>query len=336
MIAQDDLSRVRFLALLGPLSGYMNDPSVLNVNVNEDGAVWLERRGGVRERAPEKISITQREALISFLATSLGRSVDQLHSRLSCDMPYFDARVQAFAPPVSAFPLMIRKHAQQIYTLDDYVQSGTMTLEVRETIASAVAAEKNIVVSGRMGSGKTTLLNACMHEAARLRPAHRCVIIQDRAELKASAENHLYLFARVEQGRWSNGTLSRYTYDFPDVLEDALRTDAQYLVWGELRDGLSALGLFMALNTGTRGFLTTIHADNAHDTLHRIEDLLASIGRTPQSRSIARSIHTIVHMDRDESTGKRYVREVAEVLGVDGAGEYVIAGLKEAGPRISA
>ena len=260
-----------------------------------------------------------------------GRAVDQLNARLSCDMPYYDARVQAFLPPVGNYPIMIRRHAEQVHTLDDYVEAGNMSASARDVIAQGIADQKNIVVAGRMGSGKTTLLNACMHEAAKRRPLHRCVIIQDRAELKASADNHLYLFARVEQGRWSDGKLVRYIYDFPDLLEDALRTDAHYLVWGELRDGLSALGLMMALNTGTRGFLTTIHADNARDTLYRIEALLASVGNVPQPGSIARSIHMIVHMDRDESNGKRYVREVVELSGLDEQGRYVFTSMNAEG-----
>lgn len=327
LIQHNDLSHARFLDLLGPLRTYMDDSSVLNINVNENGDIWIERRSGTRERAPERITQGSRESIISFLANKAGRAVDPLNSRLSCDMPYYDARVQAFVPPVSNYPIMIRRHAEQVHTLDDYVQAGTMTAAARDAIAQGIAEEKNIIVAGRMGSGKTTLLNACMHEAAKYRPLNRCVIVQDRAELKASADNHLYLFARVEQGRWTGGNLARYIYDFPDLLEDALRTDAQYLVWGELRDGLSALGLMMALNTGTRGFLTTIHADNARDTLHRIEDLLASVGKVSQPRSIARSIHMIVHMDRDESNGKRYVREVVKLSGLDEHGRYVFTSI---------
>jgi type IV secretion system protein VirB11 len=217
---------------------------------------------------------------------------------------------------------MIRKHASRIYTLDDYVAAGSLSIEQRHAIITAIAEERNIVIAGRMGCGKTTFLNACMHEAARIRPSYRCVIVQDRTELKAAARDHVYLFARVEQGRYTAGSLSRYVYDFPDLLEDALRTDAQYLVWGELRDGMSALGLLMALNTGTRGFLTTIHADSAADTLARLEDLLASVGRTPIPRMIARFVDVIVHMDRDAATGRRFVNQLLGVEGVDPNGQY--------------
>jgi type IV secretion system protein TrbB len=320
---EEDISRATFGALLGPIRPYLEDPAVLNIDINENGTMWIERFGGEKFAGPEKMEERRREALICHLANREDRSVGRLSSRLACDMPYYDARVQAFAPPVSNWPLMIRRHAARIFTLDEYVEKGIISTEHRMYLAEAIGQEANIIVAGRMGSGKTTFLNACMHEAAHLRPDYRCVIIQDRAELKPSAPNHLSLYARVEQGRYTDGELTRYIYDFPDLLEDALRSNAQYLVWGELRDGQSAFGLLMALNTGTRGFLTTIHADSAYDTLARLEDLLRLARQEPVRRMIARFVNVIVFMDRDDRTGRRFVRDIISVNGIMEDGGYL-------------
>jgi Flp pilus assembly CpaF family ATPase len=176
-----------------------------------------------------------------------------------------------------------------------------------------------------MNSGKTAFVRALLDVAADLRPSHRPVIVQNNNELRAEKfRDKLFLFARVPQATAGmNGTTSRYTYEFTDALEDALQSNGNFLIWGELRDGKSAVGLTMALNTGTRGFMTTIHADSAEETLHRIEDLLHFEGKPVVRRMLAKFVNVVVFMDHDEMTGKRWVSQVIEVRGIDQDGNYL-------------
>jgi hypothetical protein len=115
------ISRANFDALLGPLKQYLDDPLVRNVNVNggDRGRVFVEHATHGKFEAPETMERSQREALIGNLANRSSRAVDTLHSRLSCDLPYYRVRVQAFCPPVSDWPLMLRIHAQQPRRLRD-------------------------------------------------------------------------------------------------------------------------------------------------------------------------------------------------------------------------
>jgi Flp pilus assembly CpaF family ATPase len=111
----EERARARFLALLGPLRRYLDEPDVTNVNVNGDGAIFVERFGSIEQRVPETMPRGRRQALIRFLASFADRAIDGLHPKLASDMPWFDVRCQAFWPPVSDWPLALRRHAARIF-----------------------------------------------------------------------------------------------------------------------------------------------------------------------------------------------------------------------------
>jgi len=239
-------------------------------------------------------------------------------------MPYYGSRVRGFAPPLSRWTIVIRQHTPTI-PLSEYIARGLLSDARAAFIIEALTKEKNIVVAGKMNSGKTALVRSLLDAAAELRPLHRPVIVQNNAELRAEKfRDKLLLLARIPQAKAGmNGSLSHFTYEFTDALEDALQCNGNFLVWGELRDGKSAVGLTMALNTGTRGFLTTIHADSAEETLHRIEDLLRVEGVPVVRRMLAKFVNVVVFMNHDEMTGRRWVSDVVEVRGVDETEAYV-------------
>lgn len=327
------VSRANFDALLGPLKAYLDDPFTRNANVNADGGIFVEHSQRGKFEAPERLDRDAREALIGNLANRNRRAVDTLHSRLACDLPYYGARVQAFAPPVSDWTLMLRTHARSAQRVRERwalpmppaFSERASQLEVAGDALGAVEAailrRNNVLIAGRPGAGKTTLLSDLLRETALARPHERLVVIEDRPELQASHADSLALLARVEQAA-PDGT--RYEYDFPSVLADALRTDFDALVWGEIRDGESARGLLMAANVGVKGLMATIHSDSAIDTLQRIEDLLRVAGVPPIRRMISRFVQTIVYLEMTPDRSARYVSEVVRVKGVDASENYVL------------
>jgi type IV secretion system protein VirB11 len=326
------ISRTNFDALLGPLRAYLDDPLTYNANVNVDGRIFIEHAERGKFCAPEKMERAAREALVGNLANRYGKSVDALHSRLDCDLPYYRVRVQAFSPPVADWPLMLRAHARRSRPLRERWAGAPPASGEREprcecesdqlaAVEAALRRRDNILISGRPGAGKTTFLNDLLLETAVLRPAERLVVIEDRPELHPAQADSLALLARVEQAAPDG---RRYTYGFPAALADALRTDFDALVWGELRDGESAQGLLLAANTGVRGVMATIHADSAVDTLQRVEDLVRLAGAPAIRRTVARFVQLVVHLEMTADRAQRYVSEVVRILGVDAAGDYIL------------
>jgi Flp pilus assembly CpaF family ATPase len=312
--------------LLGPLAQCVGDPLTQNVNVNADDAIVVEHGERGKFYASETMSCRERQSLVTYLAGRNDREIHRLCATLECDLPEYDARVQAYSAPAGeAWEIMLRRHAARIFTLDDYVEQGRMTPTQRNAIAAAIAAKANLLIGGAFNTGKTTILNACLAEAARVYPGDRLAVVQDRRELKPSHRDRIMLFARFEQMRYdAHGNRSRYTYDFADALEGLGRSSADALAWGEIRDPRSAVGITLALNLGLSGLMSTIHADSGVAILERIEELLTEGGRVPQRSRIARAVNFLVHMRLDRVTGRRHVGEVHRVAGVDRAGDYVL------------
>jgi type IV secretion system protein VirB11 len=319
----EEIARFNFLAALGPLRHYLDDPFVYNVNANEDGAIFVEHAQLGKFEALETMPIADREALIGHLANREQRAIDRLHSRLQCDMPYYDVRCQAFCPPVANWTLIARKHAVRIFSLDDYVNAEQMTPAQRDALVAAIARRDNIFVVGAQNSGKTTFLNAVLLEAARVRPHARLVVIQDRRELKPSHRDVVFIMTLKEQAHHeSNGTITRYDYSWLTALEDMLRTTADMYAWGEVREVQSAVGLVMAANTGAEGIMATLHCNSIEEAPERLEDMLLAAHALPARRRIARLMQTIVLLKVDDD-GRRRVDGVRRIDGADEADRYV-------------
>jgi type IV secretion system protein VirB11 len=105
-----------------------------------------------------------------------------------------------------------------------------------------------------------------------------------------------------------------------DLVRDALRMRPDRIVVGEMRDGAAALETLKAWNTGHPGGLSTLHANSAHETLARLEDLLLEVVAQPPRRAIAQAIDLIAHVRRTRE-GRR-LEALLSVEGVDGEGGY--------------
>ena len=164
------MSRLTFDVALGPLEGYLDDPTVQNVNVHPGGRVWINRGMLEKTKADAWMASAQRETLAGLLANLQHRAVDRLHSRLAGNLPYYDVRFQAFAPPIADRALCLRCHTAVVRPLQDAAMAAlTHTYPPQSAAAGYVGAlmdaiihERNIAIVGQAGAGKTTLLNSAL------------------------------------------------------------------------------------------------------------------------------------------------------------------------------
>jgi len=297
---------------LGPLEELLADPRVEEVMVNGPGDVYVER-GGRIERT--EVSFESERALrdaIERILAPLGRRVDELNPMADARLAD-GSRVNVIIPPLSVDgpALSIRRFTAARPDPDDLVESGTLTAELRELLARAVAARRSILISGGTGSGKTTLLNAL---SSYVDPMERVVTIEDAAELRLRQPHVVRLESRPASVEGRGEVTIR------DLLRNALRMRPDRIVIGEVR-GAEALDLLTALNTGHDGALSTVHANSPEDALRRIETLalMAGIGLPHEAirEQVRRGIQLVVHLAR-EGDGARRVVAVGEVTAVVG------------------
>src|SRR5581483_7183711 len=126
----------------------------------------------------------------------------------------------------------------------------------------------NILISGGAGSGKTTMLNAL---SAYVPGNERVVTIEDAAELQLQQRHVVSLESRPANIEGQGEVRIR------ELVRNALRMRPDRIIVGEVR-GAETLDMLQAMNTGHEGSLTTIHANNPRDGLHRLEMLTLMAG----------------------------------------------------------
>ncbi|WP_108461599.1 P-type conjugative transfer ATPase TrbB [Devosia naphthalenivorans] len=275
----------------------LDDPSVVEIMLNPDGRLFVERLGqGIDSMG--QLQPGAAEIIIGSVAHALQTEADEDQPIISGELPIGGHRFEGLLPPVVRAPsFTIRKRASRLIPLDDYVRSAIMTSEQSHLIREAIEARLNIVISGGTGSGKTTLANAVIAEMVRSSPEHRLVILEDTAEIQCAAENAVSLHTTD-------------TVDMARLLKSTMRLRPDRIIVGEVRDG-AALTLLKAWNTGHPGGITTIHANNALSALRRLEQLTAEASQQPMHEVIGEAVDLVVSIERAPQ-GRR-VREVIHV-----------------------
>jgi pilus assembly protein CpaF len=293
---------------LGPLEELLADPAVEEVMVNGHDRVYVER-GGRIERT--EVKFPSEEALrdaIERILTPLGRRVDELSPMVDARLAD-GSRVHVVIPPLSVAgaSMSIRRFSAVRPGPRELVELGTLTAQLHDELAAAVAARRSILVSGGTGSGKTTLLNAL---SAFIDTGERVITIEDAAELRLRQPHVVRLESRPANVEGRGRVTIR------DLLRGALRMRPDRIVIGEVR-GPEALDLVMALNTGHEGALSTVHANSPEDALRRIETLalMAGVGLPYEAirEQLGRGLDLVIHLAR-LSDGSRRVVEVSEVV----------------------
>jgi len=292
---------------LGPaITGFLDDASVVEVMLNPDGRLWIDRLAGGLEDTGARLSPADGERIVRLVAHHVGAEVHAERPRVSAELPETGERFEGLLPPVVAAPsFAIRKPAVAVFTLGDYVAASIMTAGQAEALRAAVRARKNILVAGGTSTGKTTLVNALLAEVART--GDRVVLIEDTRELQCAAPNLVAL--RTKDGA---ATLT-------DLVRSALRLRPDRIPIGEVRGG-EALDLIKAWGTGHPGGVGTLHAGSAIGALHRLEQLAQEAVVTVPRALIAETIDLVAVLAGRGSA--RRLAELAEVQGLSAAGAY--------------
>src|SRR5262252_9092471 len=172
---------------LGPAIGaWLDDVAVVEVMLNPDGRLWVDRLTEGLSDTGERLSAADGERIVRVVAHHVGTEVHPASPRVSAELPETGERFEGLIPPVVASPAFaIRKPAVAIFTLDDYVAVGIMSADEAGVLRRAVEKRRNVLVAGGTSTGKTTLVNALLAEVAKT--TDRVVLIEDTRELQCKS-----------------------------------------------------------------------------------------------------------------------------------------------------
>ncbi len=294
---------------LGPLEDLLRSPSITEIMVVTPSQIYIERSGRLVKVTQTFPSEDSAISIIERIVAPLGRRIDR--SRPLVDARLRDgSRVNAIIEPLAIKGpcITIRKFPVFKVSVDDLIRWRSISNSAVALLEGCVLMRRNMLISGGTGSGKTTLLNVL---SGMIPATERLVTIEDSAELRLQQEHVVSLETKPANAEGVG------EYTVRDLVKNALRMRPDRIIVGECR-GAEAIDMLQAMNTGHHGSMTTIHSNNAHDAIMRLETMVLMGADMPLQavrRQISQAIHLIVHIER-LSSGQRLVWQVSEVIGL--------------------
>lgn len=299
---------------LGPLAITLLEDNVIEVYCNSNSLnVWIEYVGIGRVKSNIILNGDDRRKIIQTVATFSQTVANKENPIISAELPKYGYRFEGSLPDISMLPSFnIRKPANIVFTLDDYLSQGILNQKQKDIICLAVKKKLNILIGGGTGSGKTTLCNAVLNEISKT--GDRLVILEDTRELQCTADDY-------ESFRTS------FTVTMNMLLRTTMRRRPDRIIVGEVRDG-AAYDLLKAWNTGHPGGISTTHANDVLESLKRIAALSLESGGESSAPPlsvvnslIGSTVNIVVFISRSSSIkdGKvvkgRVVKQVGLITG---------------------
>lgn len=300
--------RAMLKTAMGPVIGAaLEDPAVIEVMVNPDGCLWLDRHGDGRVATGDVIAPQETERVIRLVASHIRQECDAQRPIVSAELPETGERFEGVLPPVATAPCFsIRKSAGRVFSLQDYVDARVMTAHQAAILRKAVRERKNLLIVGGTSSGKTTLANTLLGEIAE--SGDRIIIIEDTRELVCHGDDAVAL--RTKPG----------VVTLADLVRSTMRLRPDRIIVGEVR-GAEALEMLKSWNTGHPGGIATLHANSARAGLYRLEQLIQEAVVTVPRDLIAEAIDVVVFI-QGRNAGRR-IEAIASVEGLE-RGDYAL------------
>ncbi len=311
-----------YLTPIAPL--FMRD-DLVEVAINPDGKVWIERRGATHMERVAHLSIDRvlSNNLGHAIASSVGVQFSDKKPTVSGKIVWGDMaiRAQVVAPPIVEGGMAITFRPFKV-SADQLIQpwllhGGLVDLDAKrrerageamklaeagqvvEAMRLCVEERMNILISGGTSTGKTTFARSLL---SMVDQGERILTIEDAYELFPRQENAVAL--KADRSGQSERTPAR-------LLEASLRMRPDRIILGELR-GEESRTFLEAINTGHGGSFTTIHADTARKAIDRLAIMVMAAGLGMGFEEVKRycegSVDLVVQLSRQ--AGRRGVAEI--------------------------
>jgi flagellar protein FlaI len=298
---------------LGIIEFLLQDRNLEEIVVNSaKDPVWVYhiKRGWLKTN----ILISSENQIYEY-AASIGRRVGEQITNLS---PLMDAylptgdRTNATLFPISSGgnTLTIRKFARRPWTITDFIQQKTLSLDMAAFLWLAIQYELNIVIAGGTASGKTSLLNSL---TCFIPPNHRVLSIEDTREIQLPRFLHWIPLTTRPPNPEGKGEVTML-----HIMINSLRMRPDRIIVGEIRRSREAEVLFEAINTG-HSVYSTLHANTAEEAFRRLVNPPINI-----PVALLGGLQLVAVMHRDRRKNIRRVLQLTELIPSSGLKEMRI------------
>ena len=304
---------------LGRLQPLIDDERIVNIIANGFDQVWLEYEDGTKVPGPPiAASNAEMIEMLREIGRRYGLSEREFNpSRPSLNLQLPDgSRLFAVAWVCDRPCLAIRRHRFMKVSLDDLVRLRSLDSGLRDFLAAAVHARKQLIIAGATGAGKTTLLRAL---ASEIPPSERIITIETELELGLDRFPELHPDCVALEAREANvegiGTVTA-----AELVRMSLRMNPDRCIVGEVR-GEEVIPMLNAMSQGNEGSMCTVHADSSATVFNKLAlYAMQAPERLPIEATAllaAAAIDLVVFIAKKGN--ERYVASVRQVVSANGA-----------------
>lgn len=205
--------------------------------------------------------------------------------------------IHASTTPNNQSKVFIRKHHQSICFLKNFTQDQNAIHLINEIVSD----KRNVIIAGSTGSGKTSLMRTMM---TNIEETEHVIILEDTHELSLEHKNATYMLSNQDEQKKS----------LTDYCSYAMRMSPDRLLIGELRSK-EVIPFILAMNTGHKGLMSTIHANSAKDTIDRLKMLFCIYGDNQNINTrfvtdlICKNLETIIFVEN------KTIKEIIKIYG---------------------
>lgn len=296
----------------GPLDSLLCQEDINEIIINGKDYIFYEKQGRVHQLKDFFLSKLTFYNIIEKIGAESQITVNS--KKPFNEGKWGSFRVHILRSPIikGDFHLCLRRHPKNLWTLQKLENQNWATPSAIEIIRQWIRDKFNFLIIGPTSSGKTSVLNACLQEVQ----AHeRIISIEDTDEI-------------ILPNKISTKLLNQRDPESPKALIDqqslvkqSLRLRPDRLVMGEVR-GEEAKDLLLALTTGHKGSIGTLHGKNHKQALWKLETL-AQLG-APQWQSstiknlIFSSLKGLLILDKEE--GVRRLKGIYKITALESSG----------------
>lgn len=254
---------------------------------------------GVETLMPQKISNIRRAQLVKKLLSIKPeeRSDKDFHEVLLLS----DIRISIYNESMSKpgqDSIVFRRYTVPEYTLEEQADRGTIDPEMIPLLECMVKLGYNLAITGPVRSAKSTFLATLLRYKD---PRLEGVFIETSPEV---AVHRIMPNAPIIQIIADGEKLKH-------IIKPLMRSDADFLIMAEAREGVSLYVSVTIANKGTRHSMMTFHNSDPLDFVEDVSsEIVISLGGTLDyvSKKVAKSVDHILHFKQlDDKSQKRLV-----------------------------
>ena len=294
----------------GPLDSLLEREGINEIIINGKDHIFYEQEGVMKPHPDRFLSSVTFHSVIEKISASARITVNV--KKPYSEGKWKDFRVFILRPPLvkEDFHLCLRRSARQGWTFEKL--SGWAPPKAIDILKEFVGQKLNFLIAGATSSGKTSVLNACLQELAAY---ERVVAIEDIDEIVLPNAVSLKLLTQRD------AESLRSLINQQDLVAQSLRLRPDRIVMGEVR-GVEAKDLLLALTTGHRGCIGTLHANDHRQALWKFETLV-QMGAPEWShftvqRLIFSSLQAVAVLDKRD--GVRFLKGLYKITALESSG----------------